>query len=666
MPVAGCCCDVANADFFGIIHNMKDKLTLAAALLFSAALSAADQPDGGAHAVRPMKIVQVDLARQMETMSFLSNYVDTVAALGFDTLHLYVEGRIATKSFALPKGEGYPAEDIRQLVEYAATKGIMCVPCVGLLGHAGLFFLHPGLEKLNETLGAKPRLGAGNDTFCISKPETREFLKRYVAEVAALFPGPYFNVGLDEAWNAGVCPLCAPKEKRDELFTETVLFAHEAVTAAGKRMWMWDDFFEFHPAALDATPRDVVLCHWNYNVDVSPLGSRGHFAGHGREDWLARYEAMGFDVIPSCWFRSGNAESLYAYARRHKTIGFMATQWEEMFTRFPNGSLPRLAAVSLLLTSPAECIARDPYPEAVRMVLPFLSSAENAAVVSILHNERTSSRAGLAALENALATLKGSSMAGGDVDEDPFTGRAILDDIICRAEADLLSGRVAALKPICSDPRRTAEDVRAVKAELPRLSAAADRLSERRLRQAVLWRGGLNCIGKINQPSVAAKNAIAALMAVPETPASADERRLVVNLVLPEYFGMPKWKIHGRFANGWRELAAGIWKPSPAEWASFERCFTFRADEMPSELRVEHSGYGRAQLAYVSVDDRSSRIVPAEVLSVEGDVEHAERLLADDLEWADFGTCGFREKFFDAEKAAKVSSVTLRMKPLSH
>ncbi|MBQ6915771.1 MAG: family 20 glycosylhydrolase [Kiritimatiellae bacterium] len=643
---------------------MKRKTTIAVALLCAAALYADALPSRTARPPRPMKIVQVDLARQMETMSFLSNYVDTVAALGFDTLHLYVEGRIATKSFALPKGEGYPAEDVRQLVEYAASKGIMCVPCVGLLGHAGLFFQHPGLENLNETRGATPRLGGGNDTFCISKPETREFLKRYVAEVASLFPGPYFNVGLDEAWNAGVCPLCAPKERRDELFTETVLLAHEAVTAAGKRMWMWDDFFEFHPSALAATPRDVVLCHWNYNTDISPLGSRGHFAGRERKDWLGLYASMGFDVIPSCWFRSGNAESLLAYSRRHPAIGFMATQWEEMFTRFPSGSLPRIAAVSLMLSSPSDFVARDPYPEAVRMVLPFLSPAENAAVVSILHSERTASRAGLAALEAALATLRGSAMVGGDVEQDPFSGRAILDDIVCRAEADLISGRLAALKPICADPRRTADDVRAVKAELPRLSAAADRLAERRLRQAALWRAGLNCIGKIDQPSAAAKKTIGELMAVPESPAPADERRLVVNLVLPEYYGIPRWKIHGRFTGGWRELAAGVWKPRETEPAEFERHFTFKAAEMPAELRVEHSGYGRAQLAYVSVDDRSSRVVPAEVLSVEGDVEHAERLLSDDLEWADFGTCGFREKFFDAEKAAKVSSVTLRMKQM--
>lgn len=617
-----------------------------------------------AEQLKPLKIVQLDLARQMETPSFMSNYIDRVAALGYDTIHFYVEGRIATKSFALPKGESYSEEEIRGLVAHAAEKGMLSVPCVGLLGHANLFFKYPGLEKINETYGEKPRLGGGNDTFCISKPETREFLKRYVAEVARLFPGPYFNAGLDEAWNAGVCKLCSPKDKREKLFTETILFSHEVIKAAGKRMWMWDDFFDFYPEALEKTPRDIVLCHWDYLVDVSPLGSRGHFAGHSREDWLQRYSAMGFDTISACWFRNGNAESLYSYARRHPCFGFMATQWEEMFSRFPNGSLPRVAAIALMLNDPDTYTVRDAYPDAVRKMLPSLSPVENAAAVAVYHHDRHIDPAALSALEMALKVLQGSSLYAEAVDADAFSERAILDDLICRGKADLIRGRVGLLKSKCFDPKRTAAEVKTVHSQLDALESAADKLAARRVRQARVWRKGLDCEEAITGQMNGVKKLIAQLRAVPAASAPADERRLVVNLVLPEYFGMPKWKVFGKFSDGWRELAAGIWKPSADEGGVFERAFTFKSSEMPTEIRVEHSGYGRAQLAYVSVDDRSSRIVPAKVLSVQGDVEHADRLLADDLEWADFGTCGFREKFFDVEKAAKVSSVTLLMKPL--
>lgn len=142
----------------------------------------------------------------------------------------------------------------------------------------------------------------------------------------------------------------------------------------------------------------------------------------------------------------------------------------------------------------------------------------------------------------------------------------------------------------------------------------------------------------------------------------ATDNGLDVDLVLPDYHGIPKWKALGKFGGEWREIASGVWKPGPNDWAVFTMSFTFRAESLPTELKFEHSGYGRAQIAYAAVEDRASRIVPEKVLAVSGDVRGAENLLVDDLECAEFGTPGFLEKFFAADKATKVSSVTLSLR----
>ena len=174
------------------------------------------------------------------------------------------------------------------------------------------------------------------------------------------------------------------------------------------------------------------------------------------------------------------------------------------------------------------------------------------------------------------------------------------------------------------------------------------------------WRPGCSPRSAASGPEAALK-LVKELLERPETSAPANEKRLEVVLVLPDYFGMPKWEAFGKFGSEWRKLAGGIWKPGKNDWAAFSKFFTFTSETMPGEIRLEHHGYGRAQLAFVAVEDAKTRIVPKKVLSVTGDVEHAERLLADDYEWADFGTCGFLEKFFDAAKEAKISSVTLEM-----
>ena len=626
-------------------------------------------------AEKPLRIAQIDLARQMEPLSVLSNWVDRCQSYGYNAIQLYVEGRIGTKSFSLPKGECYPVGEMAELVKYATDKGLTVIPCVGLLGHADLFFKYPGNEEMDETREGNPRLGKGHDAFCISHPKTRTFLRQYVAEVAAIFPGPYFNAGLDEAWNAGVCSLCAPKEKKDELFLETVLFCHEIITAAGKRMWMWDDFFDFHPKALAKTPRDIVMCHWNYNTHVSSRGSRGHFAGCLRVDFLAECARMGFETIPACWYRSGNAEALHTYANRYPTMGFMATQWEEMQACFPGGSLPRLAAIGLMLTDPQTYPVRDPYPDAVRKVLPSLSEAEVMAAVTLYHQDTRGlagslgyyeagfpTDGGPAGIELALQILKASALrpCAGEVPADEFSERGVLDDLVCRGEAAVVADRLARVAGTFTDPRRTPADIRSAKAAIRPLVPVLERLAARRTAQMDAWRPGCSPRSAASGPEAALK-LVKELLERPETSAPANEKRLEVVLVLPDYFGMPKWEAFGKFGSEWRKLAGGIWKPGKNDWAAFSKFFTFTSETMPGEIRLEHHGYGRAQLAFVAVEDAKTRIVPKKVLSVTGDVEHAERLLADDYEWADFGTCGFLEKFFDAAKEAKISSVTLEM-----
>ena len=66
------------------------------------------------------RMTQLDVARQIETCSFISNYVDRVSVVGYDVLLLYLEARVATKTFALPADECYTPDEMRGIVAHAA------------------------------------------------------------------------------------------------------------------------------------------------------------------------------------------------------------------------------------------------------------------------------------------------------------------------------------------------------------------------------------------------------------------------------------------------------------------------------------------------------------------------------------------------------------------
>ena len=288
-----------------------------------------------------IRAVQLDLARQMETLDYIRAFTDLIAANGYNTLTLYLEGRVRTPSFPwLPEKESYSLEDMAAIVTHAKSKGVEVMPVVGTLGHADQFLRSPELRRLAELRGGqKGRFYTALMVLCPSLEETYEFLGKYLSEVAAVFPSEWFHAGCDEAWEIGYCELCRPRAEGPEgqagIFAQHLNRIHQIVSGKlGKRMVIWDDLFEMYPEALEVIPKDIVMCAWHYEFDANP--PRGRFSNRRREDILARYDQLGFDyLVAPADYHLDNILSLTAYATTHAPLGGLLTTWEKAETLMP-------------------------------------------------------------------------------------------------------------------------------------------------------------------------------------------------------------------------------------------------------------------------------------------------------------------------------------------
>jgi len=215
---------------------------------------------------------------------------------------------------------------------------------------------------------------------------------------------------------------------------------------------------------------------------------------------------------------------------------------------------------------------------------------------------------------------------------------------------------------ILSDPRRTVADVLAAKMMLEPIERVCREDEDLRAAQFAAWRNG--CTPQCVTAPFANIAKRAKVLAESAAVAKDDEKRLEIQLTLVDYYGIPRWKVFGKFGPEWRLIAKGTWKPLKAgEKAAFVKYATFSADALPTEIRVEHSGFGEAHVRFLSIEDRMSRIVPGKVLEAVGDVRNPEAVLVDDFTQATFGRQGFLEPFYDKTLAEKVSSLTVKMKP---
>ena len=145
-----------------------------------------------------LRWVQLDVARQMESVDFIEKFITLTADCGCNGLLLYLEDRIKTASYQLPEdSEVYSIDEIKHIVEFAAARGVEVIPCVATLGHAERFLRHKELEHLAELQGdMKGRFeGTQKLTFCITHPEFYDFITSYLQEVAELFPSKWFHGG---------------------------------------------------------------------------------------------------------------------------------------------------------------------------------------------------------------------------------------------------------------------------------------------------------------------------------------------------------------------------------------------------------------------------------------------------------------------------------------
>jgi hexosaminidase len=142
-------------------------------------------------------------------------------------------------------GGYYTKNEIKEVVQYAAERGINVIPEIEIPGHSyAALSAYPSLS-----CSEKPHT---NHEFCIGNPNTFSFFEDILTEIMEMFPSKYIHIGGDEAGTGAwkKCPKCQEKMKANNLKEEhelqDMLINH--VTAFlqknGRMAIGWDEIFK--------------------------------------------------------------------------------------------------------------------------------------------------------------------------------------------------------------------------------------------------------------------------------------------------------------------------------------------------------------------------------------------------------------------------------------
>jgi hexosaminidase len=122
-------------------------------------------------------------------------------------------------------GGFYTQEEMKEVVEYAAERGITVIPEVDLPGHmVAALAAYPELGCTGGPYEVWTRWGVAKDILCAGNDEVFTFLENVFKELVEIFPSEYIHIGGDECFGGDsrpgrpdpwdVCPKCAARMKQ--------------------------------------------------------------------------------------------------------------------------------------------------------------------------------------------------------------------------------------------------------------------------------------------------------------------------------------------------------------------------------------------------------------------------------------------------------------------
>ena len=340
--------------------------------------------------------MHLDVARHFFSVDEVKRYIDVMAIHKLNTLHWHLTDdqgwRIEIKRYpeltavgsirkatvvrkewgtydGTPYGGFYTQDEIRDVVKYAADRGVTVIPEIDLPGHMlAALTAYPELGCTGGPYEVWGRWGVADDVLCPGREKTFEFLEGVLTEVMELFPSEYIHIGGDECpkvrWEK--CPRCQAKIRQlglkddGEHTAEHYLQSYvtdrigKFLARHGRRIIGWDEILE------GRAPSDAVVMSWRGSEGGIAAAKLGHdvIMTPNSHLYFDYYQSLDTDAEP---FGIGGyipMEQVYSYdpafpeltpEQQKHILGVQANLWTEYVLSDEHLEymlLPRLAALS--------------------------------------------------------------------------------------------------------------------------------------------------------------------------------------------------------------------------------------------------------------------------------------------------------------------------------
>ncbi|WP_460616427.1 beta-N-acetylhexosaminidase [Hymenobacter ruber] len=312
----------------------------------------------------------IDAARHFMPVAVIKRNLDGMAAVKLNVLHWHLTDdqgfRIESKVFPRLQTVGstdglfYTQAEVREVVAYAAARGIRVVPEFDMPSHTTSWIVaYPRLKSADSTYAPYTKWRTTNVAIDPTRETTYTFLDSLLTEMTTLFPDPYFHAGGDEndgrnwrrtprivAWMQAHKMVKADGKTVDKHQLQTYFNRRVMVLLQqrGKTMIGWDEILG------PDLPKEAVIQSWRGKKGLNDAAKLGHpvllSSGYYLDLNLTAASSYIMDPLPP--------DTPLTPAEQKLVLGGEAAMWAEYADSVVLDSRiwPRAAAVAERLWSP--------------------------------------------------------------------------------------------------------------------------------------------------------------------------------------------------------------------------------------------------------------------------------------------------------------------------
>lgn len=286
---------------------------------------------------------------RVPTLAWLKKLADTLGLYKINQMQLYVEHSYLFEQLSEMWRDDTPltAEDIIELDQYCAKRGIELVPSLSTFGHLYKLLRTKQYRHLCELenpdaapFGFRDRMM--HHTINVSDPDGMTLIKSMLREYMALFTTRKFNLCADETFDLGAGKNAGrlTDEGEGALYISYVGDLCRFLADEGRTPMIWGDRLIAFPELAAMLPKETICLNWGYAPDETEDHTRTY-----AQTGIRQYVCPGVSGWNHLMNRQEdgwkNISRMCSYADKYGAEGVLNTDWGDYgHVNHPTFSIP--------------------------------------------------------------------------------------------------------------------------------------------------------------------------------------------------------------------------------------------------------------------------------------------------------------------------------------